>query len=66
MPENIKINQGIGNGKILDDRQSLKASKNRSELVFKREERYGAHNYEPIPVALCRGQGIIYLLVLHY
>lgn len=28
-----------------------------SQAVFKREDRYGAHNYHPIPVALCRGQG---------
>ena len=29
----------------------------RSEEVFKREDKYGAHNYHPLPVALCRGQG---------
>ncbi|KAL6475838.1 hypothetical protein MHYP_G00168780 [Metynnis hypsauchen] len=29
-----------------------------SEEVFAREERYGAHNYHPLPVALERGEGI--------
>lgn len=28
-----------------------------SEEVFTREERYGAHNYHPLPVALERGEG---------
>lgn len=30
----------------------------KSETVFEREERYGAHNYHPLPVALCRGKGV--------
>ncbi|KAK1794164.1 hypothetical protein P4O66_011064, partial [Electrophorus voltai] len=29
-----------------------------SEEVYSREERYGAHNYHPLPVALERGEGI--------
>ncbi|XP_021930781.1 ornithine aminotransferase, mitochondrial isoform X2 [Zootermopsis nevadensis] len=29
-----------------------------SKEVFDREEKYGAHNYHPLPVALCRGQGV--------
>jgi hypothetical protein len=28
-----------------------------SEKVFAREDRYGAHNYHPLPVALCKGEG---------
>lgn len=28
-----------------------------SEQIFSKELRYGAHNYHPIPVALCEGQG---------
>lgn len=28
-----------------------------SQQVFDREDKYGAHNYHPIPVALCRGKG---------
>lgn len=28
-----------------------------SEEVYTREERYGAHNYHPLPVALERGEG---------
>jgi len=30
----------------------------KSEWVFMREEKYGAHNYHPLPVALTRGQGV--------
>ena len=30
----------------------------KSEFVFKREEKYGAHNYHPLPVAIERGQGV--------
>ena len=29
-----------------------------SEEVFEAEDRYGAHNYAPIPVALARGRGV--------
>lgn len=29
-----------------------------SEEVFCREDKFGAHNYHPLPVALCRGQGM--------
>lgn len=28
-----------------------------SEEIFAREEKYGAHNYHPLPVALERGKG---------
>jgi ornithine--oxo-acid transaminase len=26
--------------------------------IFKREDKYGAHNYHPIPVALSKGEGV--------
>lgn len=29
-----------------------------SQAVFDRERQYGAHNYSPIPVALCKGEGV--------
>lgn len=28
-----------------------------SEEIYAREEKYGAHNYHPLPVALERGEG---------
>ncbi|XP_043568579.1 ornithine aminotransferase, mitochondrial [Chiloscyllium plagiosum] len=38
---------------------SLKIEKSlTSEEVFAREEKYGAHNYSPLPVALAKGEGI--------
>lgn len=29
-----------------------------SKSVFERENKYGAHNYHPLPVALCKAQGV--------
>lgn len=29
-----------------------------SNDIFAREDKYGAHNYHPLPVALCRGEGM--------
>lgn len=29
-----------------------------SQTVFDKEYKYGAHNYHPLPVALCRGKGV--------
>jgi len=28
-----------------------------SEEVFERERKFGAHNYNPLPVALCKAEG---------
>ena len=30
----------------------------KSQAVFDREDKYGAHNYAPLPVALSRGEGV--------
>lgn len=30
----------------------------KSEEVFKREDKFGAHNYHPLPVALEKGEGM--------
>jgi ornithine--oxo-acid transaminase len=35
-----------------------------SQEVFAREEKYGAHNYHPLPVALCHGKGTLHILIL--
>lgn len=37
-----------------------------SEKIFDREDKYGAHNYHPLPVALCKGQGKVYLFNYFY
>ena len=29
-----------------------------SQEIFDRESKYGAHNYAPLPVALCKGEGV--------
>lgn len=36
----------------------LKDTELTSEKVFERENKYGAHNYHPLPVALKKGQGV--------
>lgn len=39
-----------------------------SQQIFDREDKYGAHNYHPLPVALCRGKGdnkIFFVLLLN-
>lgn len=28
------------------------------QIVFDREDKYGAHNYHPLPAALCKGEGV--------
>ena len=37
---------------------SIQASSPVSQEIFSREDRYGAHNYKPIPVVLNKGKGI--------
>ncbi|KAH8260923.1 hypothetical protein KR044_000638 [Drosophila immigrans] len=37
---------------------AVAAESSRSETVFAREQKYGAHNYHPLPVALSRGEGV--------
>ncbi|EDW49811.1 ornithine aminotransferase, mitochondrial [Drosophila sechellia] len=34
------------------------AAGSRSEIVYARENKYGAHNYHPLPVALAKGEGV--------
>lgn len=33
-----------------------------SQMVFDREDKYGAHNYHPLPVALAKGEGLLKVL----
>jgi len=37
---------------------AVSTENSRSEAVFAREQKYGAHNYHPLPVALSRGEGV--------
>ena len=34
--------------------------------MFAREEKYGAHNYHPLPVAICQGKGMLHVLILKW
>ncbi|XP_039488176.1 ornithine aminotransferase, mitochondrial [Drosophila santomea] len=38
--------------------QETTAAGSRSEVVYARENKYGAHNYHPLPVALTKGEGV--------
>lgn len=38
--------------------KTMVAEKTLTELAIEREERYGAHNYHPLPVVLERGEGV--------
>ena len=38
--------------------RTAEATVTSSEAVFERETKYGAHNYQPLRVALCRGSGV--------
>lgn len=40
-------------------------TKTKSQLVFDREAKYGAHNYHPLPVALTQGKGVILKLIFY-
>lgn len=38
--------------------ETTAAAGSRFELVYARENKYGAHNYHPLPVALTKGEGV--------
>ncbi|XP_043474871.1 ornithine aminotransferase, mitochondrial [Leptopilina heterotoma] len=42
----------------LQQQQIFFARQISSQEVFQREDKYGAHNYHPLPVALCRAEGV--------
>lgn len=44
--------------KIVDQHQLT------SQMVFDREDKYGAHNYHPLPVALSKGEGLLNFMIL--
>ncbi len=37
---------------------SSSLSSDSSKKIFAREDKFGAHNYKPMPVALCRAKGV--------
>ena len=51
----------VGLGRVLRLSASRKCrplSSQAAQAVFDREDKYGARNYGPLPVALCRGKGV--------
>lgn len=43
---------------LLSEISKRAAHKLSTEDIIKREEKYGAHNYHPIPAAICKGEGV--------
>ncbi|KAF8563989.1 hypothetical protein P879_05742 [Paragonimus westermani] len=43
---------------LTDWTDSVRKQTSRSEKIYTREEKYGAHNYHPLPVALSKGKGL--------
>lgn len=50
--------QQLENGLVEKESSTFKKEDISSQEVFDRENKYGAHNYHPLPVALCRGSGV--------
>lgn len=64
--KNLNILFNAGNSLKSTSTRSISTSKfhqinkigEKSEAIFKREDKFGAHNYHPLPVAIERGKGI--------
>lgn len=55
-----KLDEHHHNQQLLNKSKSMAKPTNAiitSQLVFDRENKYGAHNYHPLPVALAKGEG---------
>lgn len=58
MPDSVKISTGLKTANLNQEIKAPDGSNNKSAAIFAREERYCAHNYDPMPVAITRGKGI--------
>lgn len=56
MSTQVDVKTANGNG-LLDNKEKSKTIHLTSSMIFHREDKYGAHNYHPIPVALTKGKG---------
>lgn len=52
------ISSSRSSNSTLTEKKYAQQSQLTSQQVFDREAKYGAHNYHPLPVALCRGEGV--------
>lgn len=55
--------------KLTDLQQHARSVANitaKSQAVFDRESKYGAHNYHPLPVAICKGEGTCSIFPLNF
>ncbi|XP_044740533.1 ornithine aminotransferase, mitochondrial-like isoform X1 [Chrysoperla carnea] len=56
----ITYTPGLGKkvGDVFRNISSTAVNHLNSQQVFEREEKYCAHNYHPLPVAICKGEGV--------
>ncbi|GAB0087845.1 Ornithine aminotransferase, mitochondrial [Sergentomyia squamirostris] len=54
----VGVGRRLGLAPLTTSVQPNEKGKLTSQAVFEREDKYGAHNYHPLPVALARGQGV--------
>lgn len=57
MSTQVDVKTANGNGLVDTKVEKSKPIHVTSHMIFDREDKYGAHNYHPIPVALCKGKG---------
>ena len=55
--KSILVSVRRGMASYLEDAAVI-GSGQKSREIFERENKFGAFNYHPIPVALCRGEGV--------
>ena len=55
--KSILVSVRRGMASYLEDAAVI-GSGQKSRAIFERENKFGAFNYHPIPVALCRGEGV--------
>lgn len=58
MPDSVKISTGLKTANLNQEIKAPDGAKTKSAAIFAREQRYCAHNYDPMPVAITRGKGI--------
>lgn len=50
--------RNISKSRSLSSARSTSATTSKTDLIIQQEEKYSAHNYHPLPVALKRGKGV--------
>lgn len=54
----VHLTRNLKRGVELFSKQRINGRPLTSQQVFEREDKYGAHNYHPLPVAICKAEGV--------